>query len=34
MWKWIYNPGYGLLNGLLVQLGLIDRYKVWLGDPT
>ena len=33
MWKWIYNPGYGLLNGLLVQLGLIDRYKVWLGDP-
>ena len=33
MWKWIYNPGYGLLNGLLLQLGLIDRYKVWLGDP-
>jgi len=33
MWKWIYNPGYGLLNGILVQLGLLDRYKVWLGDP-
>ncbi len=33
MWKWIYNPGYGLLNGLLVQLGILDRYKVWLGDP-
>jgi multiple sugar transport system permease protein len=33
MWKWIYSPSYGLLNGLLVQLGLIDRYKVWLGDP-
>jgi multiple sugar transport system permease protein len=33
MWKWIYDPGYGLLNGLLLQLGLIERYTVWLGDP-
>jgi multiple sugar transport system permease protein len=33
MWKWIYDPGYGLLNGLLTQLGLIDHYAVWLGDP-
>jgi multiple sugar transport system permease protein len=33
MWKWIYDPTYGLLNGLLVQLGLLERYRVWLGDP-
>lgn len=33
MWKWIYDPTYGLLNGLLMQFGLIDRYRVWLGDP-
>ena len=33
MWKWIYNPSFGVLNGLLKQLGLIDSYKVWLGTP-
>jgi multiple sugar transport system permease protein len=32
MWKWIYDSGYGALNGLLYQLGLIDKYLVWLGD--
>lgn len=33
MWKWIYDPSYGLLNGILLQLGLIERYRAWLGDP-
>jgi ABC-type sugar transport system permease subunit len=33
MWKWIYDPNYGLMNGLLVQVGLIEKYRVWLGDP-
>jgi multiple sugar transport system permease protein len=32
MWKWIYDSGYGALNGLLMQLGLIDKYLVMLGD--
>jgi multiple sugar transport system permease protein len=32
MWKWIYDSGYGALNGLLLQLGFIDKYLVWLGD--
>jgi multiple sugar transport system permease protein len=32
MWKWIYDSGYGALNGLLFQLGFIDKYIVWLGD--
>jgi multiple sugar transport system permease protein len=34
MWKWIYDSGYGALNGLLLQLGVIDKYLVWLGDPN
>jgi multiple sugar transport system permease protein len=33
MWQWIYDSGYGLLNGLLYQLGFIDKYLVWIGDP-
>jgi multiple sugar transport system permease protein len=32
LWKWIYDSGYGALNGVLLQLGLIDKYTVWLGD--
>jgi multiple sugar transport system permease protein len=32
MWKWIYDSGYGALNGLLMQLGIIGQYMVWLGD--
>jgi ABC-type sugar transport system permease subunit len=33
MWRWIYNADYGALNGLLKQLGLIDRYVPWLTHP-
>lgn len=33
MWKWILNPSYGSLNGLLYSLGIIDKYIIWLGDP-
>ncbi|MBC7437534.1 MAG: sugar ABC transporter permease [Bdellovibrionales bacterium] len=32
MWKWIYDSGYGALNGLLMQMGFIDKYIVMLGD--
>ncbi|MBI3370306.1 MAG: sugar ABC transporter permease [Betaproteobacteria bacterium] len=32
MWKWIYDSGYGALNGALFQLDFIDKYMVWLGD--
>ena len=34
MWKWIYDSGYGALNGLLLQLGFIGKYLVWLGDAN
>ena len=33
MWKWILNPSYGALNGILYSLGLIDEYIIWLGSP-
>ena len=34
MWGWIFHGGYGLLNGVLLKLGLISEYKIWLADPT
>ena len=34
MWKGIFNAQYGSLNALLTQLGIIDEYQAWLGDPT
>ena len=34
LWKWIYDSGYGALNGLLYQLGFIERYITWLGDAN
>lgn len=34
LWRLIYNPEYGALNALLVQLGLQDSYRSWLGDPS
>jgi multiple sugar transport system permease protein/N,N'-diacetylchitobiose transport system permease protein len=33
LWQWIYNANYGALNGLLLQLGLIDQPQLWLGEP-
>ncbi|MEN6296375.1 MAG: sugar ABC transporter permease [Rectinema sp.] len=33
IWKLIYDPNYGLLNGLLTQLGIIKDYVAWLSDP-
>jgi multiple sugar transport system permease protein len=34
MWRLIYNPEYGSLNALLVQLGLMEDYRSWLGEPS
>ncbi|RKY61567.1 MAG: sugar ABC transporter permease [Candidatus Latescibacterota bacterium] len=31
VWKWIYNPEYGLLNAILTRLGLPPQD--WLGNP-
>ena len=33
LWKWILNANYGVLNAILVSLGVIDYNHVWLGTP-
>jgi multiple sugar transport system permease protein len=33
-WAWIFNDQYGVVNDILLRLGLIDRGINWLGDPT
>ncbi|MGC9503519.1 carbohydrate ABC transporter permease [Baaleninema sp.] len=33
-WTWIFNDQYGVLNDILMRLGLIDRGINWLGNPT
>jgi multiple sugar transport system permease protein len=33
MWRLVYNPEFGSFNALLFQLGLIDSYRSWLGEP-
>lgn len=31
-WMWLLNPDYGVLNAWLVDLGLIDHPRDWLGQ--
>jgi multiple sugar transport system permease protein len=33
MWKWIFNPNAGALNGLLYSFGFISSYRSWLMSP-
>jgi multiple sugar transport system permease protein len=32
LWKWLYNPNYGLLNGVLLNLGIIKEPLLWLSS--
>ena len=32
VWKWIFDPISGVLNWALMNLGLIDKEIIWLGD--
>ncbi len=32
MWKFMYHDQFGVLNDILLRLGLIDQYKSWLGS--
>lgn len=34
IWNWIYDPSFGILNGILYNLGLIDEYITFAGDPN
>lgn len=33
LWKWIYNGEFGIMNAILLKLGLISEYRSWLSDP-
>lgn len=33
-WRWIYNDMYGVLNDVLLRLGIIKEPVAWLGDPA
>ena len=34
VWRWIYQPDWGVLNGLLKSLGLDSLTRAWLGDAS
>jgi len=33
LWKWMYQPEYGVLNSFLEAIGFDDQQQNWLGDP-
>lgn len=33
IWAWIYDPSFGIMNGVLSSLGLIDDYITLAADP-
>lgn len=33
-WQWMYNDMYGVINDVLVRLGILDYYLPWLAEPT
>jgi len=32
IWKWIFDGNYGILNAVLLKLGIIDHYIFWFGE--
>ena len=34
LWKWLYNPSFGLINPFMEAAGLGQLAKPWLGDPS
>lgn len=33
LWKWILNANYGVLNKILMAMGIIQQDVLWLNDP-
>lgn len=33
LWKYVYDPNFGLLNGFLEAVGLGELRRAWLGEP-
>lgn len=34
MWQWMYNSQYGVINEMLLRVGLIEEYVPWLNQPS
>lgn len=34
MWGWLFNDQYGLINAMLLGIGVIDKPLAWIGDPN
>lgn len=34
MWKWMYNDVFGVINHMLLQVGIISNPIAWLANPT
>lgn len=34
LWSWIYHPNIGVLNDLLMRLGVLEVRASWLADPN
>jgi len=34
IWAWIFNSRFGVINGVLLELGLIDRSVAWLSTAS
>lgn len=32
IWRWMYDGSAGIINAILVNLGIIENYRPWLGD--
>lgn len=33
IWRWLFDGSAGLINALLVQIGVLHDYVAWLGNP-
>lgn len=33
IWRWLYDPSFGVINALLTMIGLEQLVHNWLGDP-
>jgi len=33
-WTWIFNDQYGIVNDILLRLGVVENGVNWLGNPT
>ena len=34
MWALMLDPRLGVINDILVRIGILDAYKAWFADPT